>query len=190
MNTTTRKYSKRDSATAVLKKAGIAREMYSNFIACMGSTFELTQNEDGTFVSHVAADTTVNATVSEANGISAIMAAALARNAANSERLKNATTVSKTHSGDEGDDEPVKAVRKAAKLEKVAKKLGKVVAKAVAAGDKPATCSSVMREMILAGKTNQEVWDHCQPLFGLDDKKRGYPAWYRTELKNKGLLPR
>lgn len=49
--------------------------------------------------------------------------------------------------------------------------------------------SSVMRQLIIDGKTNQEVWDACKTRFALDDKKRGYPAWYRTELKNKGQLP-
>lgn len=50
------------------------------------------------------------------------------------------------------------------------------------------TVSSVAREMILAGATNKEVWEELQRLFGLDDKKRGYPAWYRSDLRRKGMI--
>lgn len=50
------------------------------------------------------------------------------------------------------------------------------------------TCSSRARELIRAGKTNQEVWDLISVEFKLDDKKRLYPAWYRRELRRKGEL--
>jgi hypothetical protein len=53
------------------------------------------------------------------------------------------------------------------------------------AGD---TVSAVARALILAGKTNQEVWIALQKQFNLDDGKRSYPGWYRSEVKRKGLL--
>ncbi len=50
------------------------------------------------------------------------------------------------------------------------------------------TCSGVARTMILAGATNKEVWEVIQPKFDLDDKKRSYPAWYRSDLRRRGEL--
>ena len=50
--------------------------------------------------------------------------------------------------------------------------------------------SAMARELILAGKTNQEVWAELKQRFGLDDSKKHYPTWYRCEMKRKGLLPK
>lgn len=49
--------------------------------------------------------------------------------------------------------------------------------------------SAVARELILAGRTNQEVWAVIKEAFNLDDSKKHYPTWYRCELKRKGQLP-
>lgn len=49
--------------------------------------------------------------------------------------------------------------------------------------------SSTARELILAGKTNQEVWEALKQQFNLDDSKKHYPTWYRCEMKRTGLLP-
>lgn len=49
--------------------------------------------------------------------------------------------------------------------------------------------SSVARDLILAGKTNQEVWEVLKEQFNLDDSKRHYPTWYRCEMKRKGMIP-
>jgi hypothetical protein len=48
------------------------------------------------------------------------------------------------------------------------------------------TVSSVARELIRAGKTNAEVFAVLQSKFNLDDSKKGYPAWYRSDLARKG----
>jgi hypothetical protein len=45
------------------------------------------------------------------------------------------------------------------------------------------SCSSVAKELILAGKTNQEVWDVISKQFKLDATKKHYPTWYRCQLK-------
>ena len=50
------------------------------------------------------------------------------------------------------------------------------------------TVSTVARELIVAGKTNVEVWAIIQKEFGLDDSKKSYPAWYRSDCKRKGLI--
>lgn len=49
--------------------------------------------------------------------------------------------------------------------------------------------SQTARDLILAGKTNEEVWEVLQQTFNLDRSKRHYPTWYRCEMKRKGLLP-
>lgn len=48
--------------------------------------------------------------------------------------------------------------------------------------------SSMARDLILAGKTNQEVWAAIKEAFNLDDNKKHYPSWYRCELKRAGKL--
>ena len=48
--------------------------------------------------------------------------------------------------------------------------------------------SATARALILAGKTNQEVWAALKQQFNLDDSKKHYPTWYRCELKRKGQL--
>lgn len=53
---------------------------------------------------------------------------------------------------------------------------------------KQGSVSTVARDMIIAGHTNQEVWAKLKELFDLDDKKKSYPSWYRSELKRKGVL--
>lgn len=81
-------------------------------------------------------------------------------------------------------DEPEAKVSKAAK--KPSKKEAAAAKAAKPAVSKAGTCSARARELILAGRTNQEVWDIISVEFSLDDKKRLYPAWYRRELRNKG----
>jgi hypothetical protein len=53
---------------------------------------------------------------------------------------------------------------------------------------KTATISTVARDMILDGKTDQEVWAALVEQFNLDDSKKHYPTWYRCEMKRKGLV--
>jgi hypothetical protein len=55
---------------------------------------------------------------------------------------------------------------------------------------KKAGISATARELILAGKTNQEVWEVLKQQFDLDDSKKHYPTWYRCEMKRTGLLPK
>lgn len=48
--------------------------------------------------------------------------------------------------------------------------------------------STMARELILSGKTNQEVWAILKETFSLDDSKKHYPSWYRCEMRRKGLV--
>lgn len=62
------------------------------------------------------------------------------------------------------------------------------VTELVQIANKPETISSVVTRLILAGKTNAEVWAVIKEQFKLDDSKKGYPSWYRNQLKKKGSL--
>lgn len=48
------------------------------------------------------------------------------------------------------------------------------------------TVSGVARELILQGLDNKAVWERLQEQFKLDDGKKHYPAWYRSELRRSG----
>jgi len=50
------------------------------------------------------------------------------------------------------------------------------------------TVSSVARELILAGKTNKEVFQALAEQFDLDDSKKHYPSWYRSQLVRRGEI--
>ena len=50
------------------------------------------------------------------------------------------------------------------------------------------TVTSVARELIVAGKTNAEVWEVLKTEFKLDDGKKSYPAWYRRDCVKRGLI--
>lgn len=43
-------------------------------------------------------------------------------------------------------------------------------------------------ELIMAKKTNDEVWATVKVEFGLDDSKKHYPGWNRAMLKRTGRL--
>lgn len=51
------------------------------------------------------------------------------------------------------------------------------------------TAASAFKDLILTGQySDDEIFATVQKEFGLDDSKRSYVAYYRRELKNKGLL--
>lgn len=49
------------------------------------------------------------------------------------------------------------------------------------------TVSSVIRGLIEDGLSNKEIWEKVKSEFKLDDAKRSYPAWYRSEMRRKDL---
>lgn len=80
------------------------------------------------------------------------------------------------------------AAAKPAKAEKPATKAAPKAEKQPAKREAARTVSTVARELIVAGKTNPEVWAVIQKEFDLDDSKKSYPAWYRSDCKRKGLV--
>lgn len=78
----------------------------------------------------------------------------------------------------------------AAKESKVVKAGRRVADPVVEVKPKKMGISATARELILSGKTNQEVWEALKQQFNLDDSKKHYPTWYRCEMKRTGLLPK
>lgn len=52
------------------------------------------------------------------------------------------------------------------------------------------TASRMFQQLIMEGKlTDDQIFAKVKTEFGLDDKKRGYVAWYRNHLKKNGSNP-
>lgn len=47
------------------------------------------------------------------------------------------------------------------------------------------TVAGVVRGLVTAGKTNEEIWAIIQPQFRLRDDQRHYPGWYRNQQTRK-----
>lgn len=102
--------------------------------------------------------------------------------AAHLESLKNPKPVAEAKT----EDKPV-----AAKEPKVVKAGRRAVDPVVEVkATKKTGISATARELILSGKTNQEVWEVLKQQFNLGDSKKHYPTWYRCEMKRTGLLPK
>jgi len=48
--------------------------------------------------------------------------------------------------------------------------------------------SSVARQMVVDGKTNEQIWEILVNEFKLDEAKKSYPKWYRNEMLKKGFI--
>lgn len=81
--------------------------------------------------------------------------------------------------------------RKAGVKKATAGKKAEAKAKATKSpGEKRVTAASMFKELIMAGNFSDDViFKKVQDKFGLDDKKRGYVAWYRNNLKKGGAKP-
>lgn len=60
---------------------------------------------------------------------------------------------------------------------------GSLVADKTIKGGVKENVSSVARQLIKDGKTNKEIWAILKDKFKLDDSKKHYPAWYRSQAK-------
>lgn len=58
-------------------------------------------------------------------------------------------------------------------------------------GERKETAASLFQQLIMSpgGRTDEQIFKEVQKKFGLDDKKRGYVAWYRNHLKKAGKNP-
>lgn len=141
----TKSFTRRDSATSVLRKMGINSRDYNLFITVDAyGKFEL--NLD----------------------------------LAKSHAAKIAEQTAPAKKVDEVKKPAVKSVRKA-----IAEALETKTQTATEV-EKTETVSQMARRLILAKHSNKEVWEALVATFQLDAKKRGYPAWYRFELRKQG----
>lgn len=144
MTTTTKFYARRDSATTVLRKAGIPARDYQLYLKKSGDGVEL----DMSLLNKHLSASSPNA-------------------------FQGPKTTSKARfSSDQVFTLPTKQVKAA----EPAKKQAKV------------TVSSVARELLKQGMSNEQVWEQLKATFKLDDGKKHYPAWYRAQMKRDGLL--
>jgi hypothetical protein len=74
--------------------------------------------------------------------------------------------------------QPVKSAPPA----KVADQVKAVAPKAKEKAGRKPTVASVAKELILAGKTNEQAFAALAKQFGLTDEKKHYPGWYRSAL--------
>ena len=178
-----RHYEKRDSATAALRKLGIKKEQYDEYIktkVVSGVTIyetDLPAAEQYLLDVGGAAPSTGHPAgpkwpFSEPKGKAPAPKTQLKPEHAKLFDEK----ISKEAKARPGKNEDPKLVKKA--IEKPVKE--------AKAG--PESVSAAMRRLVLEGKTNDEVWAVCKKLFKLDDSKKGYPAWYRNQLKKSGQL--
>lgn len=151
-------YSRRDSATALLRKMGVEKVDYNKFIAVV----------DIVAGSHVVGvEYHVDVTAAEGH-VAQIKPDMLDHG----QDVQPEPTVEPEAIPKSPVAEP-KATKKVVEPTKTAEEM---------------TVSDVARTMILAGKTNKEVWATIKAQFNLDDSKKSYPSWYRCELKRKGQL--
>lgn len=135
-------YAKRDSATSVLRKMGVEKEKYNNFITTDGKNIYLNLSDAEAYLA--------------------------------SKMLKEQESATKKSLVN--DIQKASAVKSENKNTKKSTKVGKE------------SVSSVCQQLILAGKTNAEVWAVIKVQFKLSDDKKYYPNWNRSFLKRTGKL--
>lgn len=218
MNITTAKQcSSRDAATAILRKIGIDKEDYDDYIVKKDGIFytdvlgaEKVMNDDKPVsaadvreVDHSAA----NAVVAEAmlKGAKKVVAKPeAADHSASNTGIAKVLAAEKVPAKKVAAKPLPKATKKAepAKAAKAELKAmitsDKVVVKAKPEGVPPVaaqkgqkeTVAEATRRMLLEGKSNIEIWEELLKQFPtIDEKKKQFPAWYRFDMKKKGQLP-
>lgn len=141
MNKSYKIYARRDSATSVLRKIGIDKEHYNNFIKQDGGNF------------YVDVDAATKSLV----------------NVEGSKKLVKSTTP-KVNKKSVGEAKP------------------QVTSTHTAGVAKKETISGVICQLIMGGKTNKEIWGIVKSKFNLDDTKKYYPAWNRSQMIRDGRL--
>lgn len=219
MNITTAKQcSSRDAATAILRKLGVDKDDYDDYIV----------KKDGIFYTDVLG---AEKAMKDDKPVTAADVREVDHSAANAvvaEAMLKGTkkVVAKTETADHSASNtgiakvlatekrvPAKkavVVKPLTKAEGVAvkalttppKKDAKVVVPAKKAPVKPEgvppvaaqkgqkeTVAEATRRMLLEGKSNIEIWEELLKQFPtIDEKKKQFPAWYRFDMKKKGQL--
>ena len=105
---------------------------------------------------------------------------------ANSKR-KEATTTVKTTPAKAAKATPAKAA-KATPAKATPAKATPAKAKAVKGDGTYTSAAQMFKELIISGElTDDKIFEQVKAQFGLDDSKRSYVAWYRNNLRKKGV---
>ena len=158
----TKFYTRRDSATTVLRKAGITPRDYDLYLTKSGDGVDLNLDllaihkatTDGKH--DVPSDVPPRAVV----GIKSIKPIAVGKG----------TVAERLAAGD------------------IKVNLAKTHKETVSSVPAKPTVSSVARVLLLAGATTDEVWEALKEQFKLSDGKKHYPSWYRAQLRRQGKL--
>lgn len=172
----TKTVTRRDSATAILRKLGVKPRDYDLFITVVPGA----DGESRTFVVKVTEAKTYLAGLKQVEAAQATQDAAAAASADEEAPPKRQASPF---------DGLVREPKSKAQRAPAAKKAPKAKPTPKAKGQtwqEKDTMSNVARRLILEGKTNAEVWEIIQPRYNLDEKKKYYPGWWRFELRRKG----
>lgn len=134
-------YASRDNATAALRKLGITKADYDDFIVV----------KDGKFYADL-------------DGARKFGAKPAAK-----EDLKSEEAA-------------------AAELKPVTKPVTKKTVAKTTASTKAKSLSATIRDLITAGKTNDQIWSKLSAAGLLSDRQKHYPGWYRNEMQRAGKI--
>jgi hypothetical protein len=168
---TTKTFSSRSSATGALKKLGIQKEDYNRFII---------KTSDGKLTVNVQA---------AVNYIKNLEAEALAaKNKATAPKPAAPKPAAPVSDKDQLKALAAKAKDKASKVAELAKTKD---AEKKAKKSREGTVSDICRKFIIEDpkRSNADVWALLKKQFPtLPEEHKWYPAWYRSQLRRKGLL--
>lgn len=168
---TTKVYAKRDSAVSYLRKKGVPKEQYNEFLTL---TTDKQYKLDTAEVEHFLTTGQTPEDVA-ANAPAKSVDQTISEKAVDKAKKDPKLVIVPPDPGAKKAEKPVAGKKKAEKP--------------VAEVKQPKrTVSSVCRTLIAEGKTDEEVWEAVRLLFDLPDSKKGYPAWYRADMKKKGLI--
>ena len=139
-------YARRDTVVAILRKMGVNKADYNNFISTPTSG-----TESGFYVDVVAAEASLKPVKKTQDKPKA--------KTQDKPKAKAKPVVSDEH------EEPAETRSTSGK-----------------------SISKIIQGMILSGMSNQQIWDVMKQQYGLDDSKKYYPAWNRSEMRRSGKL--
>src|SRR5512139_552547 len=160
---TTKIYARRDSATAVLRKLGINPRDYNLFIKTKGAEFHL-----------------------DVGAAEAHLKPAEAKPAKPQVTKPAKPQVTKPTKPKVTKPKVTKPVQPAATQAQDDLLAGMP---SVSTTDYSAySCAGLCRKLIADGLDNAAVWEIIAKQFNLDDTKRHYPSWYRSQMKRKAMI--
>lgn len=68
------------------------------------------------------------------------------------------------------------------------KKVSRLIISAETSKNSKISLAEAMRQLVVAGKDNLEIFNELKDEYNLTNKQRGYPAWYRSDLRRRGII--